>query len=95
MKLNPLALAFAAAVLWAAAFLISAIVNAVWPPYAQVFLDCVASIYPGYDAASTVGDIVVGTLYALVDGAVAGLVFAWLYNLVAGRTRHNATNKSE
>jgi hypothetical protein len=31
-----------------------------------------------------VRDIVVGTLYALVDGAIAGLIFACVHNLVAG-----------
>jgi hypothetical protein len=94
MKLNPLALAFAAAVLWGAVFLLSAIANAVWPPYAQVFLDCVASIYPGYDAAPTVGDIVAGTLYALVDGAIGGLLFAWLYNLIAAPKRNTEDEKA-
>ncbi len=27
--------------------------------------------------------MIVGTIYALVDGAIAGAIFAWLYNLAA------------
>jgi len=39
-----------------------------------------SSVYPGYKAAGTLGSVVVGTLYALLDGAVGGALFAWLYN---------------
>jgi hypothetical protein len=46
-----------------------------------MFLQLMASIYPGYDASPTIGSVIVGTLYALLDGAIAGLIFAWLYNL--------------
>jgi hypothetical protein len=44
-----------------------------------------ASVYPGYDASGTICSVIVGTLYGVVDGAIAGLVFAWLYNLVLGK----------
>ena len=44
-----------------------------------------ASIYPGYAASGSFGDVIVGSLYALVDAAILGLVFGWLYNLLAGR----------
>lgn len=39
-----------------------------------------ASIYQGYDAAGTIGDLIVGTVYGLIDGLVFGWLFAWLYN---------------
>jgi hypothetical protein len=29
--------------------------------------------------------VIIGTLYALLDGAIAGLVFAWLYNMFVGK----------
>jgi len=41
-------------------------------------------IYRGYNI-SPVGSIV-GMLWALADGAIGGLIFAWLYNLIATRT---------
>jgi hypothetical protein len=36
-----------------------------------------------------VGSVVTGTLYALVDGAIAGAIFGWLYNLLV-RVRPSA-----
>ena len=36
-------------------------------------------------ATSNFGDVIVGTMYGLVDGAVGGAVIAWLYNRLAGR----------
>jgi len=29
---------------------------------------------------ASLGQVIVGALYAVADGAVCGLVFAWLYN---------------
>jgi len=31
------------------------------------------------------GDTLVGTAYALIDGGVGGFIFGWLYNLFAAR----------
>jgi hypothetical protein len=50
------------------------------PTYGIVFLQCLASIYPGYHATRTMGDILMGTGYAFVDGAIGGWLFGWLYN---------------
>jgi hypothetical protein len=47
----------------------------------------VASIYPGYRAGSEIGSIVIGAIYALVDGAIGGAVFGSFYNLFAARIR--------
>jgi hypothetical protein len=44
-----------------------------------------ASIYPGYAATPTVGHVILGTLYGLLDGAIVGGVFAGLYNTIAAR----------
>jgi hypothetical protein len=57
--------------------------NVVWPSYGREFLLLVASIYPGYHATPSFGQVIVGTLYALVDGAVGGAILAWLYNRFA------------
>jgi hypothetical protein len=56
------------------------------PDYGREFLSVVSSIYPGYHASGSAGDVITGTLYALVDGAVFGLVFGWLYNLIVKKT---------
>ena len=72
---------------WGGAMLIFGISNQIWPGYAEMFLDVVASIYPGYTPGGF-GSVIVGTLYGLVDGAIGGWIFAWLYNLFAAK---NAT----
>ena len=81
MKLNLKALVLTAGVVWAGSVLIVGVTNLIWPGYGATFLQLVASIYPGYDATRSVGAVIVGTLYALVDGAIFGLVVGWLYNL--------------
>ncbi len=85
MKLNVSALAMAAGVLWAAAMLLVAVANIAWPTYGQEFLQAMASVYPGYKATPSLGQVVVGMLYGLVDAAAAGAIFAWLYNLFVAR----------
>lgn len=80
MKLNITAMALAAGILWGAVVLIAGVSNHIWPNYGQEMLALLASIYPGYSAAGGIGDLVVGIVYSLVDGALFGLIFAWLYN---------------
>jgi hypothetical protein len=80
MKLNIKALALAVGGLWAACVLLVGLAHLVWPGYGGALLDLAASVYPGFHPANGVGAVIVGTVYALVDGAVGGAVFAWLYN---------------
>lgn len=47
------------------------------------FLLAFASIYPGYKGTPELGDTIVGTLYGLVGGAVAGALVAWIHNRFA------------
>ena len=54
--------------------------NLIWPSYGVAFLQLVDSIYPGYHVGQGLGSAIVGTLYAILDGAVGGLVLAWVYN---------------
>ena len=83
MKLSIRALVITAAMLWGGGVLFCGILNLIWPAYGVAFLQLVSSIYPGYHATRTLGSVVVGTLYAMLDGAVCGLVFGWLYNRLA------------
>lgn len=85
MKLNLKALVFTAGIMWAVAVLMTGVANLIWPGYGTMFLELVASIYPGYSATRSIGAVVVGTLYALVDGAIFGFVFGLLYNSIVGR----------
>ncbi len=83
MKLNLKALMVTFAILWAGAVFIVGAANLIWPEYGKAFLQMLASIYPGYKASGIFGDMIAGSLYALVDGAIAGLILGWLYNLFA------------
>jgi hypothetical protein len=83
MKLSVKALAYAAAIVWGLCFLFVGIINLLWTPYGGAFLEVMSSIYPGYHPAATLGNVIVGTLYAVLDGAIGGAVFAWVYNCFA------------
>jgi len=83
MTLSVKAFTIAVAVIWAGLILLVGLGGLIWPGYGDAFLDAVASIYPGYDAIPTIGSVIVGTLYGLLDGAIGGAIFAWVYNLVA------------
>ncbi|NIR46375.1 MAG: hypothetical protein GWN99_18190 [Gemmatimonadetes bacterium] len=82
MKLSIRAVSLAFGIVWGAAVLLVGLAHLIWPGYGSAFLALLESIYPGYDVGGF-GSVIVGTLYALVDGAVGGAVFAWLYNRLA------------
>jgi len=85
MKLSVKGMAIAFALLWGVlAMFLTGLANLLWPGYGKAFLELMASVYPGYHATASIGDVVVGMLYGVVDGGVAGAIFAWLYNRFAG-----------
>lgn len=84
MKLDVKAMVFAFALIWGiVAMFLGGLANLIWPDYGKAFLEVMASVYPGYHATRSFGQVVIGTLYGLVDGAVAGFIFAWIYNRFA------------
>ena len=83
MKLDVKAMAFTIGLVWGAAMLLAGVAYLISDGYGEAFLDVMASVYPGYHASSNFGDVIVGTLYGLVDGTVGGAVIAWLYNRFA------------
>lgn len=86
MSLNLKALTLTAAVLWGGCFLLVGLANLIWPSYGAAWLQLGASIYPGYHGPAGFGSVIVVTIYAALDGAVAGALFAWVYNVFAGGT---------
>lgn len=80
MELDTKALAVAGSLLTGGALLFFGILNLAVPGYAGPLLELAASIYPGYGGTAGLGDLLVGTGYGLVDGAVGGWLLAWLYN---------------
>jgi hypothetical protein len=81
MRLSLKSVTFACALLWGGAVLFVGLINLASPPYGMEFLKLASSVYPGFHASRTFVDVLVGTGYGLVDGAIAGLLFGWLYNL--------------
>jgi hypothetical protein len=80
MKLDGKAAAWTFGLAWGGLMLCVGAGNLVNGAYGQAFLDVMASVYPGYHAEGTFADAIVGALYGIVDGAIGGLVLAWLYN---------------
>ncbi len=81
MKIDVRALGYSFALLWGGAVFITGIANLIWPTYGAGFLEVLASVYPGYEGTASLGQVLVGTLYGVLDGLVGGLVLGWLYNL--------------
>lgn len=84
MRFNITALAVTSGLFWGGAVLIVGFANVIWPGYGQAFLQLVASIYPGYHPGTTFGPVVIATLYGVVDGAIGGALFGWVYNAMSG-----------
>ena len=83
MKFSVKGLALASGILWGLAMLGMGLANLIWDGYGQQVLQTMASVYFGYHATRSIGEVIVGTLYGAVDGLIAGAVFAWLYNRFA------------
>jgi len=85
MRFHVTALSLTTGLIWGAAILLVGAANLIWPNYGHAFLELAASIYPSYSPSSGIGSVVVGTFYGLVEGAIGGAVFAWVYNFFAYR----------
>jgi ABC-type nitrate/sulfonate/bicarbonate transport system permease component len=83
MKLSVKATALAFGLLWAAAMLLTGLINLADPHYGGEFLRLMSSLYPGADTARTISRVLLGTLYGFVDGVVCGCLIAWLYDALA------------
>ncbi|HUL34398.1 MAG TPA: hypothetical protein VL128_10980 [Candidatus Eisenbacteria bacterium] len=81
MKLSGKSMAFAGTVLWGGAILFVGLINLALPTFGLRFLEMIGSVYPFFHASRSIGDVLIGTADGLIDGAIAGFLFAWLYNL--------------
>ena len=79
MRISLKAVTLASSLLWGFAMLLIGLIHLAQPSYGGEFLRVMSSVYPGADTAPTLGRVLLGTLYGLVDGAVAGCIFGWLY----------------
>ena len=85
MKLSLKAMILTGALFKAIVFLLISLLNLILRPYGGAYLAFLSSLYPGYDPVNWPIAIIVGTLYSLIFGALAGLLFGWLYNFFAER----------
>jgi hypothetical protein len=83
MKLSIRGMAWTCGLIWGGCVLCVGLAHLVFPGYGSSLLAGVSSIYPGFHGARNFGDALLGTGYALVDGGLGGLIFAWLYNAFA------------
>ena len=86
MKLSLKAMIIAGALFKAVVFLFISLMNLVLRPYGGAYLAMLSSLYPGYDPVSVPIALVVGTLYSLLAGGLAGLLFGCLYNFFTEQT---------
>ena len=80
MKLNPRAFTMSWTILWAVLVMGTGLANMAFTGYGQPFLELISSFYPGYHVTQTIGSVIVGTAYAIVDAAIGSFIFVWLYN---------------
>ena len=85
MRISPRALACTLGVLWGGAMLVIGVAHAVSPSYGAGFFEVMGSVYPGIKGTGTAWDVILGTVYGLVDGALGGLLIAWVYNFFLPR----------
>jgi hypothetical protein len=81
-RLSMKAMAIAAGLVWGGAILCVGLINLLDPAYGMSFIQLTSSVYPWFHASPTIGNVAVGTVDGLIDGGIAGLIFAWLYNSV-------------
>jgi len=82
MRLSPRAMAISAGILWAAGILFVGLLNLAIPAYGTNFLQLTSSVYPWFHDAHTFGSVMIATADGFVDGALAGLFLAWIYNAI-------------
>ncbi len=83
MRLSVKAITLSAAALWGFAMLFVGLIHMADPAYGGEFLRMMSSVYPGADTTATLWRVLIGTVYGLVDGAVAGCLFGLLYRAFA------------
>jgi hypothetical protein len=86
MKLSLNAMILAGALFKAIVFLFISLMNLLLRPYGGGYLASLTSLYPGYDPLNWPIAVIIGTLYSLLAGGLAGLLFGCLYNFFAKHT---------
>jgi hypothetical protein len=84
MRLSLRAAVIAAAILWGGAILLVGLINLADPNYGVSFLQMTNSVYPWIHSTHKVSSLLGRTIEGALDGAIAAIIFAWLYNHFTG-----------
>lgn len=82
MQLSVKAFALACGIVFAVWIFLAGLMALIWPDWGARFMDVMGAFYPGVGGVAF-GQVIVATLYALIEGFIGGAVFAWLYNRLA------------
>jgi hypothetical protein len=93
MRLSAKGLTIAAGLLWGGCLFVVGVIYLADSSYGAAFLSVMSSVYPGYYGSRSIADLLVGTFCGFVDGAVAGWLFAWLYNCFVKSERRVGTTR--
>jgi hypothetical protein len=80
-------MAIAGGLLWGSGILFVGLMNLIFPSYGSNFILLTSSVYPWFHDTRSISNVVIGTIDGVVDGGVAGLLLAWLYNVFCGVER--------
>lgn len=82
-QLSVRALATAIGVFWGGCVFVVGLINLIVPSYGLAFLWFVSSVSPGFNVQPTLLSVLIGTIYALLEGLIAGGIIAWFYNFTS------------
>lgn len=87
------AITLSSAIVWGLAMLLVGLIHMAAPSYGGDFLRLMSSVYPGVDTAPTLGRVLLGAVYGMVDGGIAGWLFGALYKAIAHHGGHGAQGR--
>jgi hypothetical protein len=76
-KLNVKALGLTLGIVWGAGMLLLGLMSDFWN-WGLDFVTLMGSVYVGYN--STLGGVLIGTVWGFCDGVICGVLIAWVYN---------------
>jgi len=82
-RLNPWALGFAGAIIWAFVIFIMGIINMSSITYGSGFVNAMSALYAGYKP--TFWGSIIGAIWGFFDAGIFMLLLAWLYNCFANK----------
>ena len=77
MKLETKKVALTGGIIWALGMFVTTLISVYTNGYGKVFLDAMASIYPGF-TISFMGSFV-GAIYGFLDVFIFVYIFVWVY----------------